>query len=694
MTSRKVLSISSRLALVLAQVLASMAVAQPAPAGADLPHADLPVTRVVLFTNGVGYFEHSGTVTGDQQLELHVDAEHMDDLLQSLVLQDFGGGSIAPVRYDSRDPLNRILGSYSLDLTGNPTLASILTQARGERVRLQASQLLEGVIVSVERVDVPEEATRHFITLATGDGLERVALDEVSDVRFESAELREELDAALGAIARYRVIGSKNVRLVFTGQGQREVRVGYVREMPVWKSSYRLVVADGTADLQGWAILDNPTDLDLVDVSVSFVAGQPISFITSLYDPIYVARARVARQASASAVPDIDSEVLGAARAMPAPAVAQMESADFMSEALAAAPPSLSGAGVEAQATGARSGATFAYHVSQPVTVGRHESVMIPIVQQTLPAERVAHFDREFAGSYPFAGVRLVNDTGLHLAAGTVSVFDETGFAGNARLSDVLPDDSRVLAYAVDLELPVDVQTSPRPENVFAAVIRGGMLEASVRNRIEITVRVDPRTEEPRLLLVDLPRRPGYDVVGLEPAPLLTADSLRFGVTLNGAEPQAAGDAVPVQLECAAGAEDPCELVVVLEQVVTRRASLANHDRGTLAFYLENVELSSEDRATIESIVDLQARIEQLTSASRSLESRIAEIHSDQNRIRSNMGALDRNSSLYRRYVTDLEAQEDQLDDLGNELETLRSEIAELNLELAELFSGLLQEGR
>ncbi len=673
-----------------ALVLFSMASAQSSTS--DLPVANLPVTRVVLFTNGVGYFEHTGTVSGSQRLELQVEPHQMDDMLQSLVLQDFGGGSIAPVRYDARDPLGRILGSYSLDLSGNPTLANLLTQARGERVSVQASQLLEGVVVSVERVDAPDAAPRYFLNLATTTGLKRIALDEVSDVRFESEALRAELAAALDAIARYRATDSKTVTLVFNGQGERQVRVGYVREMPVWKTSYRLVVGDDTADMQGWAIFDNPTDMDLEDVSVSFVAGQPISFITSLFDPIYVARARIAAEYSAGFVPDADSEILSQ---MPMPAAARsFESAADMAiaGAIAAAPPALSGAGVSAQAEGVRSGATFAYNVSQPVTVGRHESVMIPIVQQTLPAVRVSHFDTDSGLYYPFAGVRLTNDTGLHLAAGTVSLYDGSGFAGNAQLSDVVPGDSRVLSYAVDLELPVDVRGASQPEQVFAAKIVGGVLESSVRQRITTTVSVSPRTDEPRLLLVDIPRRGGYEIVSPSPAPVLTASSMRFGVALNGASALEGDDAVPVQLECSADTE-ACDLVVTLEQVVVRRIALNNVDQGTIALYLENVELSAEDRATLQRVLDLQRRIAQLTSERRGVESRIATIHNDQNRIRSNMGSLDRNSSLYRRYVSDLEEQENELDALGNQVETLLTQVGDLEVQLAQLLAGLSGSG-
>ena len=101
--------------LVLAAAAPMAALAQEAPGGTSMPGAaDLPVTRVVLFTSGVAYFEHAGTVTGDQVLDLSVPPSEMDDMLQTLVLQDFGGGTVEPVVYDSRDPLGRILAGYSI----------------------------------------------------------------------------------------------------------------------------------------------------------------------------------------------------------------------------------------------------------------------------------------------------------------------------------------------------------------------------------------------------------------------------------------------------------------------------------------------------------------------------------------------------------------------------------------------------
>ncbi len=646
--------------------------------------AELPVTRVVLFTSGVAYFEHEGTVVGDQSFELSLPPSEMDDMLQTLVLQDLDGGTVQPVTYDSRDPLSRILAGYSIDLSGSPTLAQILAQLRGEVVHLEASRPLTGAIVSVERVEVPDEAPRTFLTLAAESGLTRVDLAQVTSVRLDDPALQAELEEALAAVARHRAAEATTLRLEFSGEGERRVRVGYVREMPVWKSTYRLVVGDdGTATLQGWAIFDNPTDLDLEDVRVSFVAGQPAAFVTSLYDPVYAERARVEPPTAAGLVPGADAGVLGRAAVPPpaapafAPQAEAREAADL-------------GAGVEAMATGARSGATFAYHVSTPVSVGRHQSVMVPIVQTTVAATRLSHYDPGVREGNPLAAVRIVNDTGLHLAAGTVTVYDENGFAGNALLADLVPGDSRVLTYAVDLEVAAEVEGGSEPQRVVAARLVRGLLETETRQRVTQTVRLTPRTDEQRLVLVDVPRVEGYEVVSPRPAPLLTPDALRFGVVLNGGADAAGPDGVPVQQSCPP-AEEPtaCELRVVLERVTRRSVSLVDLAPDVIAVYLEDLDLDDATRGALEGVMDLQREAARLRDDIDARQGRVDEIAADQERVRANMQGLDRDSSLYRRYVADLEAQEDELDALESELADLRQRLQDTQRRLQDLIAGL-----
>src|SRR5438132_3573643 len=122
------------------------------------PAVSLPMTRVVLFNSGVGYFSRSGEVEGDARVDLAFEETDVNDLLKSMVLEDFNGGRIAAVSYDSREPISRTLSSFAINLNDNPTFAGILAQARGERIEVTvqpnaANQpgKLTGAIVGIER---------------------------------------------------------------------------------------------------------------------------------------------------------------------------------------------------------------------------------------------------------------------------------------------------------------------------------------------------------------------------------------------------------------------------------------------------------------------------------------------------------------------------------------------------------------
>ncbi|MFN2322626.1 MAG: hypothetical protein ABR510_06670 [Trueperaceae bacterium] len=649
-----------------------------AAAQVDAETAELPVTRVVLFTTGVGYFEHAGTVVGDQEVELRVATEHMDDLLQSLVLADLDGGSVRPVRYGARDPLGRVLGSFALDLSGDPTFAQLLGQARGEALRVDTDVVLEGTLVNVERTTTGEGDARTLLTLATADGLRRVALEEVRTLRFENAALRAELDAALASIARARDAETQTVTLRFEGTGERRVRIGYVREMPVWKATYRLVLGEaGRADLQGWAIFDNPTHLDLVDVEVVLIAGRPVSFVSALFEPVYAPRARVEAAVAEALAPEADGASFDAAelRGALAPAPMAMESA--------AADFAASGGGVAAMADGAATGATFAYRVREPVSVGRFESVLMPILTADVEAPRASFHDGT-AGRSPLRAVRLVNDTGLHLAAGPVALFDAGGFVGNALLGDVPAGDERWLSHAVDLGLEVTAATSGEPEALVSVLLRGGIVETAHRLRLRTTVRVS-NADDARFLIVELPRRTGYDVVAPTPAPAETADALRFGVALAGAE----GDAtVPTHVECPTG-DEVCTFEVVFERVEQRTVALGFTDPQQVRLYLQNAELSADDRAVFERYLDLQGQLVALERAATDARTRLDAVFRDQERVRQNMAALERNSALYRRYLADLETQEDEVDALEVRLADLADERRSVREAVDALVAGL-----
>jgi hypothetical protein len=298
--------------------------AQPAgaaPAGAPeavkqdvRPAVSLPITRVVLFNSGVGYFSRSGEVTDDARVDLSFREQDVNDLLKSMVLEDFNNGRIAAVSYDSREPIARTLSSFAINLDGNPTFAGILSQMRGERVEVvinpgAANQpgKLSGVVVGVETQKVAAGSTTidtEFLNLWCAEGLRSVKLPDVQQLRFSNPVIETEFRRALDVLSLAHDAEKKAVSLHFAGDGKRKVQVGYVVEAPIWKTSYRLVLGEKDKPyLQGWALVENPTDEDWAGVKMALVSGRPISFKMDLYNPLYVDRPTVEPELFASLRP-------------------------------------------------------------------------------------------------------------------------------------------------------------------------------------------------------------------------------------------------------------------------------------------------------------------------------------------------------------------------------------------------------
>jgi hypothetical protein len=285
--------------------------------------ATLPIGQVILFSSGVGYFQREGEVEGQTRVDLTFPGTDVNDLLKSLVLQD-GGGKVGSINYDSPDPIEKTLKSFALDLTYNPSFGQLLNQARGEKVEVTLVQgnaaqpgNLSGTILGMESQRQPHGKDAlidvEMLNLLCSEGVRSVPLSQVLRVRFLNPALESELRRALEVLASRHDSQKKVVSLSFDGEGKRPVRVGYVIENPIWKTSYRLVLQDnGKAFLQGWAVVENTSDDDWKDVRMALVSGRPISFKMDLYQPLFIPRPTVEPDLFASLRPPVFSGDLAA----------------------------------------------------------------------------------------------------------------------------------------------------------------------------------------------------------------------------------------------------------------------------------------------------------------------------------------------------------------------------------------------
>jgi len=270
----------------------------PAPTAATQPvaavpqavaSADVPVTRVVLFSSGVGYFEHNGSVNGSVTADLRFETAQINDVLKSLVVYDRGGGSVRTITYPSNDPVNRTLRSFQVNLSGDPSLSDILKQMRGAAVSVAiGDETVAGTILGVEQKQKPvgsgtaeKVVPTQVVNIVTETGIRSISLDDVRKLEVLDDKIKQEMKQALAALVQARDQSKKTVTIHFdapAGPNNRSVGMGYLVETPVWKTTYRLMLPDPSsrspAELQAWAIVENQTDNDWKNVSLSLVGGR------------------------------------------------------------------------------------------------------------------------------------------------------------------------------------------------------------------------------------------------------------------------------------------------------------------------------------------------------------------------------------------------------------------------------------
>src|ERR1700674_981095 len=280
------------------------------PASLPDPAARLPVTRVILYKNGVGYFEHAGHVRGSQDVNVDFTTAQLNDVLKSLTVLDLGKGRITGVSYNSAAPLERRLGSLHLPVGENPTTSQFLDALRGARLEVRnGSESATGRLLSVEDREVPGKGDQKInvtqISVVSDGGEVRIFdLTPSTSVRVAEKEVNEEVGKYLGLGASTRDEDVRRMTISTAGDGERNLLVSYISEVPVWKSTYRIVIpSEGKPLLQGWAIVDNTVGEDWKDVELSLVAGAPQSFVQELSQPYYTRRPVVALPENAMLTP-------------------------------------------------------------------------------------------------------------------------------------------------------------------------------------------------------------------------------------------------------------------------------------------------------------------------------------------------------------------------------------------------------
>ena len=269
--------------------------------------------RVTLYKHGVGYFERQGKVNGDQQVTFLFDAAQMNDVLKSLVVLDLSKGKISSVTFDSTKPFDKRIEEFGirLDASNAAGLTSLLGQLKGARVEVRTGATPAiGTVVGIEKrvkyQAMERSEAQELVMVSEGGELRSIALDQIRGIKLLDTKVREDLEQYLSILQSTIHKNLRKLTISTTGQGERDLFVSYVVEAPVWKTTYRVVLdAKAKPFLQGWALVDNVQDEDWTNVTLSLVAGAPVSFIQDLQQPRYKQRPVVEMPDDLSIAPQV-----------------------------------------------------------------------------------------------------------------------------------------------------------------------------------------------------------------------------------------------------------------------------------------------------------------------------------------------------------------------------------------------------
>ena len=750
-------SLPAVLLFVLPLALPAQNAKAPAPASVAAPSSiDLPVRKVVLYKNGVGYFEHAGTVNGDQRVTVDFTSAQLNDVLQSLTALDSKGGIIGAVGYNSTMPIEQQLNTLALGLKDYPATLQVYQTLRGQRVEVTgAGAPLTGRLVNIEyRKETDKNGAtsedHYFLIVATDAGALRTAeITDAVSVRMIDPALEKQFASYLEIIASARDQQLRHLTLEDRGQGERQLQVSYISEVPVWKSTYRIVFPrdpNGNATLQGWAVVDNTVGVDWDNVELSLVAGAPQSFIQPLSQPLYTQRptipiATVAQNApitheaaemfsgtgilgtvtdmTGAVIPNATVTVTGTGsgasittrtssdgsftiaslasgpydlkvsaqgfetsiqRNVPvstgmtaanvsltvgaetATVTVEARSRNFMSKAAAPPPPPMNaangrvgsgggiaygyGGGVYRASDAIHEGDVstnafddfFEYALTQPVTIHKNQSAMVPILQQELPATHVTVWSDTHPT--PLRAISLENTSKLTLDSGSFSIFESGEFAGEGLLDPIHPGEKRLLSYAVDQAVKVRRDDSSQTRTLHHVAMHEGVLVETTSSVTDTTYTVTNAGDETRAVIVEHTRQPRAELDSDVKPEETTATAYRFRLAV---EPHQTKD---LHVREHANISDRVEIDTQSDNVDTLIA-VGDYSPALAAALKPAIEAQT-------ALADLSAKIDENTDKQKTLAD-------DENRYRENLKALKDNATA-KRFVDELNQAEDAIE--------------------------------
>ncbi|MHA1913057.1 MAG: hypothetical protein ACW986_04160 [Promethearchaeota archaeon] len=667
----------------------------------------LRVKKVIIFKHGVSYYILEGILKGSSTFELEFKIDEMNDVLKSLfVLDTSKEGYISSISYDAALDTSQLLKSIMLNIPDKDSFSSLITQIKGADVDLTVTgaKQVSGKIMGIELTEkfskTEKIINKLLVLLQNDDIITKIAFADIKSFNIINPEIKKDLKFFLETVIAGKKKDAKNIKINCESGGndavERNIFVSYIRESPIWKTSYRLIMSKEQAAeqkclLSGWSLIENTTNQDWDNIELSLVAGMPVSFIYEFYRPIFIQRPVIHPPKILSAKPseieegleldDFKDYAMAEMEASPKAMKKRAREARVGSRP----PPMAAPSGGFGRSVGTMSdteiydkmksqvqtqtkdlGELFEYNISNPVSIKRKQSALVPILTESIKAQRILLYNKNEYGKNPNACLEITNNTKLTLETGPVTIIYDDNLAGEAIIPFLNKEDTRLLNYAVEQAVIITHEQESENLKVHRVTFGSGYSYEYYYTNLTTIYKIKNKTDEEKELYLDHPKVSGYKFVEKSVEPEETSNYWRFKITLKPKE--------GINFKLKERKENYSSF------------NLWNYSKEDLinrvGFYVKQKFINPELETQLKEIAELIQTLNNLKDQDTKLHNEREMMTDEQVRLRDNISVLGDDTqsiSLKERYVKKMNNQESRFEEINKELETLDKKITALN---------------
>jgi len=424
---------------------------------ADLTSAQLPLQRVVIYRNGVAYFERGGKVEADR-VTFKMRPKMIGDFLATLAIMQRGGSAVTSASFP----------------------------------------------VEIEK-DKPKDPEVEQFQRALDKADHRPEKDD--DLREVVLRLEEgKHDLRVGYVAE-TPLWKPSYRLVLNGAGKAQLQVwGIVQNHSGedWVNVELALVAGAPIAFESTLGTPVTPTRPIVSDAGEVISAVPTSMTTYKEEapmappsPAMAGAAPDAERAEMDEASAEDAKGYGAAAssAPAAPQKSRVASARGVAMGKKAAAPTPLMApsaprNLNALASvAAQTGATR-YEVGTRVTIPNESATMVMLLNEAVPGEAVFLFAPDGgvpdSSVHPFRVVRFVNSGKGLLEGGPIAVFEKGAFLGQGVMESLSPESKATVPFAIQRSLTVNQNTNWSQEGARVSKIEAGRLYIE-RDQVRLT---------------------------------------------------------------------------------------------------------------------------------------------------------------------------------------------------------------